>query len=103
MSIAEVGNITSASQPPSIDATLAERGSRYGKFIDHADITQSLKYIMHNHKGWANLDDDMREALDMVAHKIGSILCGDPTYADSWHDIAGYAKLVDDRLNGESK
>ena len=24
---------------------------------------------------------------------------GDPNYADSWHDIAGYAKLVEDRIS----
>jgi hypothetical protein len=34
----------------------------------------------------------------MVVHKIGRILNGDPHYADSWVDIAGYAKLVADRL-----
>jgi hypothetical protein len=44
------------------------------------------------------MDDDQREALDMIAHKIGRILNGDPNYADSWVDIAGYAKLVADRL-----
>jgi len=36
-----------------------------------------------------------REALEMIAHKIGRILNGDPNYADSWHDIAGYAKLAE--------
>ena len=42
----------------------------------------------------------MREALFMIAHKIGRIVNGDPWYADSWVDIAGYAKLVADRLEG---
>lgn len=46
---------------------------------------------------------DQREALDMIFHKIGRIVCGDPNYADSWHDIAGYAKLVENRLNGKSE
>lgn len=89
--------------PSGIDATLAERGSRYGKFTDHAKITQRLKSEMISHPGWAKLACDQAEALDMIAHKIGRILCGDPNYADSWHDIAGYAKLVDDRLNGDAK
>jgi hypothetical protein len=35
----------------------------------------------------------------MIAHMLGRILNGDPDYADSWHDIAGYAQLVADRLN----
>lgn len=38
----------------------------------------------------------------MIAHKIGRILNGDPNYADSWIDIAGYAKLVADRLEKDS-
>ena len=29
-----------------------------------------------------------------------SIINGDPNYIDSWVDIAGYATLVADRLNG---
>jgi hypothetical protein len=80
--------------------TLTERGNRYGKFTDHAEITQHFKALAHNHEGWDDMDADMREALDMIFHKIGRILSGDPTYDDSWHDIAGYAKLVEDRLNG---
>src|SRR5690606_10084595 len=30
--------------------------------------------------------------------KIARILIGDPNYADNWHDIQGYAKLVEERL-----
>ena len=48
---------------------------------------------------WAALSDDKKEALGMIAHKIARILNGDPEYGDSWHDIAGYAKLVEDSLN----
>ena len=84
-----------------IEATLNERGSRYGKFVDHAQLTQDLKNVMRDHVGWEKLAPDQEEALDMIAHKIGRILNGDPNYADSWHDIVGYAKLVDDRLNGK--
>lgn len=80
--------------------TLTERGNRYGKFTDHAEITQHIKALIRNHEGWEKLDCDMREALEMIAHKIGRILSGDPKYDDSWHDIAGYSKLVEDRLNG---
>ncbi len=47
-----------------------------------------------------DLTDDQVEALEMVCHKIGRIVNGDPDYSDSWHDIAGYAKLVADRLDG---
>lgn len=85
----------------SIDETLDERGSRYGSFVSHAHITQKLKLVMQDTPNWHKLDDDQCEALEMVAHKIGRILNGDPNYADSWVDIAGYAKLVADRLEGK--
>jgi hypothetical protein len=82
-----------------VDTTLAERGKRYGPFAGHAGITQAIKVVMGTGCRWDSLAADQREALEMIAHKIGRILNGDPDYADSWHDIAGYAKLVEDRLN----
>lgn len=81
-----------------IDKTLADRGKRYGDFIGHSHITQRIKAAMHSTGNWDRLQDDQREALDMIAHKIGRILNGDPNYHDSWHDIVGYTKLVADRL-----
>lgn len=80
--------------------TLVQRGARYGKFTDHARITQALKVTMTQTNNWATLEPDQREALEMIAHKIGRILNGDPNYDDSWVDIAGYSKLVADRLQG---
>ena len=83
---------------PDIAQTLAQRGSRYGAFPGHAKITQDLKRAMQASPNWAALSDQQREALEMVAHKIGRILNGDPNYHDSWHDIIGYTKLVADEL-----
>lgn len=86
-----------------IAATLQERGTRYGPFSGHAEITQKIKDVMRACPGYNKLVADQREALEMVAHKIGRILNGDPNYDDSWIDIAGYAKLVADRLQAEQK
>lgn len=88
---------------PGIDALITERGSRYGKFKDGAEIMQELKDVMREVDGWHNLTPSQREALDMIQHKIGRILNGDPTYDDSWKDIAGYATLIVNELNGEVK
>lgn len=85
-----------------VDSTLEERGARYGLFVGHASIAQTLKSVMTANKGWDRLHSDQKEALEMIQHKIARILNGDPNYADSWHDIAGYATLVEKRLNGES-
>jgi hypothetical protein len=87
--------------PNEIDTTLAERGSRYGRFVDHARITQNIKRAMQDSPNWAGLSDDKKEGLEMVAHKIGRILNGDPEYHDSWHDIIGYTKLVADVVAGK--
>jgi hypothetical protein len=86
-----------------VNDTLAERGSRYGSFVGHANITQDLKRVVRIYLDARKkeLAPDQQEALDMIMHKIGRIINGDPNYADSWHDIAGYATLVDKRLQGE--
>lgn len=81
-----------------INSILEERGSRYGDFGSHALITQNIKAAMRHSPNWAKLPNDMKEALEMVAHKVGRILNGDPSYADSWVDIVGYTQLVVDRL-----
>jgi hypothetical protein len=84
-----------------IDATLAERGTRYGQFTGHAKITQDMKRAMVASDKWAGLADDQKEALEMVVHKIGRVLNGDPDYVDSWTDIIGYTRLVEMRLANE--
>lgn len=94
----------------SIENTLAERGTRYGDFTDHADLAQGIQFRMQkfclkadNDVGfiepWKDrLNNVQRQALTVIADKIARILSGDPNYADNWHDIQGYAKLVEDRL-----
>lgn len=81
-----------------VNKTLNERGTRYGDFTHHANICQGIKRWMMDQKGWHRLNDVQRQALDVIADKIARILSGDPNYADNWHDIQGYAKLVEDRL-----
>lgn len=84
-----------------IDNTLQQRGARYGEFDRHAQITQALKRAMVDSPNWDSLPDDMKEALEMTAHKIGRILNGDCHFHDSWHDIIGYIRLIEKRLRPE--
>jgi len=86
-----------------IDETLADRGKRYGEFDDHATVTQEIKRTLQAHVNWDCLEDDQKEALEMIAHKIGRIINGDPNYVDSWTDIIGYARLVEKRLLDEQE
>lgn len=86
-----------------ISATLEERGQRYGVFIKHASVSQDIKRALFDCRHRESLAPDQVEALEMIAHKLGRIVNGDPNYVDSWVDIAGYAKLVADRLTGVSQ
>lgn len=87
----------------SIETTLRERGSRYGAFVDHARLAQNLKSVMWAKPGWEDMPSAMRESLEMIQHKVARILNGDPNYIDNWHDIAGYATLVEEILSKEQK
>ena len=81
-----------------ISAALKERQSTYGSFDDHAMITQNIKKAMVDSKNWRLLSESKKECLEMVAHKIGRILNGDPDFHDSWHDIIGYVTLIEREL-----
>lgn len=86
-------------RPQGIDATLAERGARYGaSYAEQARVTQAIKRAMADSANWTRLADDQRDALEMCCTKFGRILTGDPNYVDSWHDIIGYARLIEKRL-----
>ena len=82
----------------SIEKTLAEREDRYGSFFSHAEISQELKEVMIGSGFWTKLNRSQSEALEMIQHKVARILNGDPNYIDNWHDIAGYATLVENLL-----
>lgn len=88
---------SSSSGSRTTEAILAERGSTHGDFTANAHIMQLLKITLRNHSGWEDLSLDKKEGLEMIAHKIGRILCGNPDFRDHWDDIAGYAKLCADR------
>lgn len=97
-------NVTVKPEPKvqnDISATLAQRGGRYGQFKDHAKIAQGVQDVLRAAPNWNKLDPDMRQALSVIADKMARILNGDPYYSDSWHDIQGYSKLVEDRIKKE--
>lgn len=84
-----------------IQKTLDKRAAsynKYGSYSDHAILTQRLKQAVRDHAGWNDTPGDMQESIDMIFHKIARVLNGEHTYKDNWHDIVGYAKLVDDQL-----
>lgn len=90
-------------EPWNVERMLEERETRYGSFINHALITQELKTVMRRTPNWPKLSYAKKECLEMVAHKIGRILNGDPMYKDSWDDIIGYVTLITNDVNEVQK
>ena len=88
-----------------VDTVLDTRADQYGSFMQGADIAIRIKSIMHNAvaRNDMHLFPDQLLALDMIAVKISRIVNGNASHRDSWLDIAGYAKLVADRLGGVSR
>lgn len=79
---------------------LADRRKTHGDYHAHASYTQDIKRVIRKAEQERTMRGDMplidteREALEMIAHKIGRILAGKSDFKDHWDDIAGYAQLV---------
>lgn len=86
-----------------IEQILDERGARYGKFVDVAKATVQIQEALYDNMSLDKLNSvspDQLVAMDMICHKLARIAVGDINYVDNWVDIAGYAQLVADRLQG---
>ena len=80
--------------------TLNQRQEQYGSFEDVAMITEQMVDVMR--KGYyENLAYNQKMALYMICSKMARIVNGNPNQKDSWHDIAGYATLIDSELVSE--
>ena len=88
-----------------VDKVLDERESEYGSYMQSADTAIKIKGAMHNAiaRNDLHMFPDQLLSLDMIAVKLSRIVNGNPAHRDSWIDIAGYATLVADRLQGKSR
>lgn len=78
--------------------TIEDRAGSYGSYPEQCRISQNIKAAMADSPNWSDLKPEQRDALEMIAVKASRILNGNPDYADNWHDIAGYATLVEREL-----
>ena len=100
-----VREVEETAQATTVDKTLNARAEMYGKFKDGAALMQAIKRVLADHAARHNktFADDQWEALEMIVHKMGRIVNGDPDVTDHWVDIAGYATLIADRLEGNAR
>ena len=99
------GQLDSPNTPPrsiashDVSQTLADRGKIHGDYAQTAATIQNLKQIARHSPNWPSLTHVQSESIEMILHKIGRILSGDPNHPDHWHDIQGYAKLAEDDIH----
>lgn len=74
------------------------RGETHGDYAQMSLRIQTIKSAMHSGPQWDNMSPGQREALELIATKIGRIVCGDPNFKDHWDDIIGYCNLAKDRI-----
>lgn len=77
---------------------LDQRGATHGDYDKMAHCIQGIKVAMRCGTGWSNLNTGQKEALELIATKIGRIVEGNPNCRDHWEDIKGYSQLVLDRI-----
>lgn len=88
-------------KPPTIDALIAERASTHGSFKDNSTFMQAVKDLARQSPNWGKMEAYQREGVDMIAHKLGRVLYGDPNFLEHWDDCAGYSMRVAKTLRGE--
>ena len=81
-----------------VTETFDTRGNRYGEYRNVSRTAQFLKDTLRSGESWDIMEPYMQESLDLIANKLARIVNGDPFYDDSWHDVGGYAKLVEIEL-----
>jgi hypothetical protein len=86
-----------------VQSTLEQRETSYGRYRGVAEVSQAFKFLLEHelYKRSKVLPPIQQESLEMIFSKLARIINGDNHFADSWHDIAGYASLVVKDLNGE--
>lgn len=86
---------------PTIDNTLKIRTALHGPWLESADLSQRLKSVLSVNKG--QRPNHINEALDRICMKLSRIVIGNSCAIDHWHDIQGYAKLVEIELERRNK
>ena len=86
-----------------VNQTLESREKTHGDYKDVAEAAQTIKNTFQflTNENDSKLSPVQLESLDMFASKLARIFCGNPNEPDHWHDIAGYATLVEKELHRE--
>lgn len=70
-----------------------ERRNQHGDWLHQSAVGVGLDQVVQSSAGYSGLAPHQRKAIDMILVKVSRIVVGDPSHADHWDDIAGYAYL----------
>lgn len=83
---------------PTLHDVLDERGNNYGDFSDNALVAQELKAGVRRGISWHIMPPYMKEGIDMILSKISRAVTGDCYHLDTYTDICGYSRLIEERV-----
>lgn len=77
-----------------VNDTLEQRKNVHGNYAVSAQMKDDILYRLQTTPNFDDMDAVGRTTLRMIVEKIGRIMYGDWSFVDHWHDIAGYATLM---------
>ncbi|RLA58556.1 MAG: hypothetical protein DRQ78_11810 [Epsilonproteobacteria bacterium] len=89
----------------SLDETLEERGTVYGDFEGNLYLRQQMMAAINARYEAVNgkdLSNEQRHLFQDVIAKLAR-LAATPDHLDSWHDLAGYATLIEEVVQNEKR
>lgn len=83
-----------------VDSTLAERQAQYGSYEDVSFVTENIISVLKR-CNYDEMPNPHKMAMYMIASKMARLVSGDCNHLDSWHDIGGYSKLIENLIEGK--
>jgi hypothetical protein len=81
---------------------LKQRRKQHGDFTRQFEVAQQIKTALWSHERLGCFHNIVKETLEMISTKLSRIVTGNPNNADHWRDIAGYATLMVNLLEGKT-
>lgn len=82
-----------------VEETLNQRKNVHGNYAHSAGIKDKVLEEFSKTDNWKKLGAEGRQTVRMITEKLGRIMYGDCFFPDHWHDIAGYATLMEKFCN----
>lgn len=71
------------------------------RFVDRAVVVQLMKSVCRSGYEWDDMDNPLREALDMILSAIGTVTNDDAYSVDAWMTISSYSMCAGAYIRGK--